>query len=213
MTNEDSAAAIASLAGAVSRAQEEHLARYVELLRESGARQNLMSSEGLERAEEHVVDCAALLQIVELPGSPVGDLGSGAGLPGIVLSILRPRQRFVLVDSRRSKIVFLKRAARELGLGNVEVVHERLEMLRGRISFDLAVSRALGSIRRSLEPSLELLAAGGRLVLYKGPGWGDERESATRVAAACGAELESESRVALPGLDRTTTFVTFRRAK
>ena len=97
----------------------------------------------------------------------------------------------------------------ELGLANAEVLHERLQALGGQMSFDLAVSRAIGAVKRTLAPSLSLVAPGGRLVLYKGPRWRDERASAERIAHGVSASLAETTDVELPGLNRTTTFVTF----
>ena len=77
------------------------------------------------------------------------------------------------------------------------------------MSFDMAVSRALGKIEKTLAPSLALVARAGRLVLFKGPKWREERELASSIAREQGFVLGREVDVLLPGLDRTTTFVEF----
>ncbi len=205
-------AAITDLAGSMSAEAGRHLEVYAALVSDMGKRWNLMSRSALERVEEHVIDSAALLKAVEIDGCSVGDLGSGAGLPGVVLAILRPSCQVTLVDSRRSKIVFLEHVVRTMGLLNVRVVHERIEKLVGTEGFDIAVSRALGSTGDTLGPSLSVVNPGGRLVLYKGPKWIEERDEAMELARAAGAPLEEEPRVELPGLERTTTFVVFRTA-
>ncbi|MFH1501713.1 MAG: 16S rRNA (guanine(527)-N(7))-methyltransferase RsmG [Candidatus Eisenbacteria bacterium] len=210
MTQEALRDAILALRGRASDDEVDRLAEYCRLLRRVGRGRNLVSANSLERLEEHVVDCASLLSATDVSEESVGDLGSGAGLPGIVLAVLCPAVSVSLIDARRSKVVFLRQAVRELGLRNTEIVHERLENLVGKASFDMAVSRALGSIDRTLATSLALLSPGGRLVLYKGPKWPDERARAEAIGRGAGAELVGEVDVELPGLHRTTTFVTFR---
>lgn len=212
MTEPTLSAAIADLVGNVSTAAGRHLEVYGALVSGMGKRWNLMSRGALERVDEHIIDSAALLRAIEIEGCSVGDLGSGAGLPGIVLAILRPSCEVTLVDSRRSKIVFLEHVVRTMELPNVRIIHERMEKLVGSEGFDVAVSRALGSIVDTLGPSLSLVNPGGRLVLYKGPKWIEDRDEAIEVARAAAASLEEERRIELPGLERTTTFVVFRTA-
>jgi 16S rRNA (guanine527-N7)-methyltransferase len=201
--------AVAALAGGLDASARGRLVEYGRLVTTSGRRWNLMSPRALARLDEHIVDSAAVLSVLDTGQCALADLGSGAGLPGVVLAILRPETNVSLVDSRRSKIVFLEHAVRELGLENAEVVHARLEDLPGGREFDLAVSRALGRVENTLEPSLALLRAGGRLVLFKGPKWAAEREAAEAAAVRYGAVLEREVDVELPGFGRTTTFVVF----
>jgi 16S rRNA (guanine527-N7)-methyltransferase len=199
---------VAQLAGGLSEEQASVLRSYCDLVRDAGSRWNLMAPSALARVEEHVVDSAAALVAVDLSEASVADLGSGAGLPGIVLSVLRPGWRTSLVDSRRSKAVFLREAVRVLRLGNAVVVHDRVEALGGA-GFDLALSRALGSIESTLVPSLRTIRAGGQLVLYKGPRWTGERARAEELARGAGGLMVAEKNVGLPGLNRATTFVTF----
>ena len=170
---------------------------------------NVVSRRSLGSLGEHFVDSAALLSFAELGRGSVGDLGSGAGFPGVVAAIMRPQASVTLVDSRRGKVVFLKDVKRRLGLENVTVVHGRLEELQGRMQFALATARALGSVAEVLASCLGLVAPGGKLVLFKGPRWSDEVEQAREIAGQLGAEIGRTETVALPGLDRATTFVEF----
>jgi 16S rRNA (guanine527-N7)-methyltransferase len=169
----------------------------------------VVSRGATSRLGEHFVDSAAVLSVIDVGGRRVVDLGSGGGLPGVVVAVLRPSAQVVLVDSRRSKVAFLKGVQRALRLPNVEVVRGRLEELVGLREFDVGLSRALGRIERTLAKSLRLVADDGRLVLFKGPQWRDEADTAVAIAAEEGAMLEREAAVALPGSDRTTTYVVF----
>ncbi|MCK4915840.1 MAG: 16S rRNA (guanine(527)-N(7))-methyltransferase RsmG, partial [Candidatus Eisenbacteria sp.] len=170
---------------------------------------NVVSRRSLGSLGEHFVDSAAMLSFADPCQGSLGDLGSGAGFPGVVVAIMRPEASVTVVDSRRSKIVFLKDVKRRLGLENVTVVHGRVEELRGHMQFGLVVARALGSTKAVLASCLRLVAPGGELVLFKGPLWGDEIEGVRVVAAQEGAEIVRTRTITLPGLDRATTFVAF----
>lgn len=200
---------IETVGGPLSDVQAELLEVYGQAILRASREMNLVSRRSLSSLGDHFVDSAALLSFVDPIECSLGDLGSGAGFPGIIVAIMRPQVRVALVDSRRSKVVFLKGVKRRLGLENVRVVHGRLEELGGSVEFDVATARALGSIESVLAPCLRLVAPGGKLVLFKGPRWSDEVEVARGIAAQEGANIARTETVALPGLDRRTTFVEF----
>jgi len=197
------------LAGPVTREQSELLTAYGDAIVESSRRVNLVSRKSLVAIDEHFVDAAALLSFTNLGGGDLGDLGSGAGFPGVVVAVLRPGVSVTLIDSRRSKVVFLKDVTRRLRLENVTVVHGRLEDLAGQHGFGLAVARALGSTEKVLAPCLRMVAPGGRLVLFKGPRWSEEASLASRIASEEGARIVRTESISLPRLSRATTFVEF----
>jgi 16S rRNA (guanine527-N7)-methyltransferase len=175
-------AAIEALAGTISEAQCDLLTRYARRLARASGRVSVISQESLGRLEEHFVDSAAVLAAVDIEGRSVADLGSGGGFPGVVVAVLRPSAAVTLVESRRAKVAFLKQVLRDLDLPNLEIAHSRLEDLTGTCVFEVALSRALGGIDRTLGPSLRLVADGGRLVLFKGPRWPQEAEEARAIA-------------------------------
>ncbi|MDX1460319.1 MAG: 16S rRNA (guanine(527)-N(7))-methyltransferase RsmG [Xanthomonadales bacterium] len=129
--------------------------------------------------ERHLLDCASVLPLVE--GRFLLDVGSGAGLPGLVLAILRPSLECTLIDSARKKVRFLRHAARELGLGNVNAVHGRVESWRESPLPQTIVSRAFASVLDFAGCVRHLVTPGTRLVAMKGrqpgrelsglPGW------------------------------------------
>jgi 16S rRNA (guanine527-N7)-methyltransferase len=201
--------AIEELAGPLEDAQAEQLASYGRLIITSSPRVNLVSRRSLDSLPEHFVDSAALIRFSDPDGESIADLGTGAGLPGLVVAILRPSARVTLVDSRRSKVVFLKDAVRKLEVMNVDIVHERIEALAGKLEVLFATARALGEASDILPDCLRLVAPGGRLVLFKGPGWSEEREAVDASARLEGAEIARTETVVLPGYDRATTFVEF----
>lgn len=201
--------AIEKLAGPVSDRQRALLVSYAERILTAREGLRVVSRRSLERLSEHFVDSAAVLSVIDVADRSVVDLGSGGGLPGVVVAVLRPTARVTLVDSRRGKVAFLKGVLRELELPNVEIVRARLEGLAGTRTFEIGVSRALGTIEDSLAASLRLIGVGGRLVLFKGARWPQEAGTAEAIAEREGAELERTAKVELPGMDRVTTFVVF----
>lgn len=205
LTRED----IERLAGPVADGQMSLLSRYAEAIRESAGRMNLLSRRSVACLEEHVLDSAALLSFTDVEGREVGDLGSGAGLPGVVVAILRESARVTLIDSRRSKVVFLKRVKRVLELENVRIVHARLEELTETESFDIAAVRALERGAAMLPVCLRLVSPGGRLVLFKGPKWAEEREGMCRTARQEGFAVGRTKDVEVGSSGRVTTFIEF----
>ena len=146
---------------------------YVRLLLEANARLNLTRVVGPDAvALLHLLDAVAALPLLPPDAARAVDLGSGGGVPGIVLAIARPAVHWTLVDSVAKKAHALRAFAERLGLANVEVIASRAELLgRGpsRESFDLVTARALASLPVLAEYALPLLRVGGRLLAWKGP--------------------------------------------
>jgi len=117
--------------------------------------------------ERHLLNCGVLAEAVP-PESTVVDLGSGAGLPGIVLAIARPDLRITLVEPLLRRASFLEEVVEDLGLDGVEVVRGRADDLHGRRLFDVVTSRAVAPLERLLRWSMPLVAPRGALVAMKG---------------------------------------------
>lgn len=129
--------------------------------------------------ERHLVNCALLGRAIE-PGVAVCDIGSGAGLPGLVLALDRPDLRLTLVEPLLRRTVFLEEAVAEIGLSNVSVLRARAEELHGHRTFEVVTSRAVAPLGRLLDWSMPLVAPGGVLVAMKGASAAAEIESAAR---------------------------------
>jgi 16S rRNA (guanine527-N7)-methyltransferase len=149
----------------VSRETVEKLEAYVALLREENAHQNLVSASTVDTVwERHIVDSAQLAPFERRPGASWVDIGSGAGLPGIVLACL-VEGPVTLVEPRRLRADFLHRCTESLDLG-ANVVCTRAERVGGR--FDVITARAVAPLARLLEISHHLSTGKSRWVLPKG---------------------------------------------
>lgn len=176
--------------------------RYVRLLLDANRRLNLTRVvEPAAVARLHLLDALSALPLTDaLPdsvrgGRPRLDLGSGGGVPGLVLALARPGERWVLVDSVRKKADALRGFVDALALANVEVVDERAEVLgrdashRGR--YAVVTARACASLPVLAEYALPLLAEGGTLVAWKGPMADDELRDGAAAAATLGGGAPS----------------------
>jgi 16S rRNA (guanine527-N7)-methyltransferase len=136
--------------------------------------------------ERHLVNCALLGEAVP-DGSDVCDIGSGAGLPGLVLAIARPDLTVTLVEPLLRRTTYLTEVVERLGLRNVEVVRGRAEELHGKREFSIVTSRAVAPLGRLLDWSMPLVRQGGALVAMKGSSAADEVTAAAKELRAHGA--------------------------
>jgi 16S rRNA (guanine527-N7)-methyltransferase len=114
----------------------------------------------------HVLNCVLLAPLLR-PGL-VGDVGSGAGLPGIVLAIARPDVSFVLIEPMERRIAWLNKQADELGLDNVTVLRARAEDAGGSVVLDQVTARAVSAFSKLIPLTVPLVKDGGELVFMKG---------------------------------------------
>lgn len=98
----------------------------------------------------------------------VGDVGSGAGLPGLVLAIARPDVEWVLIEPMERRVAWLSEQVTELGLGNVEIVRARGEDWKFGPTLDAVTARAVSALRTLLPTTAPLVRDGGELILLKG---------------------------------------------
>jgi 16S rRNA (guanine527-N7)-methyltransferase len=178
--------------------------RYAELLATDGLVRGLIGPREAPRLwDRHLVNCALLAELVPADAS-VCDLGSGAGLPGLVLAIARPDLTITLVEPLLRRATFLEEVVADLGLTTVEVVRGRAESLHGARRFDVVTSRALAPLGRLLAWSMPLVAPTGALLAMKGSSVGDEIEAARADLDEWGCG-EPEVRVLGAGLVESTT--------
>lgn len=156
----------------LSADQHDRLERFLAILAEANTRMNLTRIVDLEQARlHHVADSLTLLPYLPSGRLNIADLGSGGGVPGLVLAIVRPDCRFCLIESTLKKARFLREAAIGLELPNVEVLPLRAEDVGlgpQRESFDVVIARAVAEMVWLVEWCLPLMKHGGRLLAMKG---------------------------------------------
>ena len=161
---------------------------FVHLLATDGVLRGLIGPREADRLwERHLLNCLALSSAIP-QGATVADLGSGAGLPGLVLAIGRPDLEITLVEPLQRRTAFLDEVVAELGLTGVTTLRKRAEELHGTRSFDVVTARALAPLSRLLGWAMPLVAAGGELLAMKGSSARREIEDAAAELAGLGCE-------------------------
>lgn len=151
---------------------------YAHLLATEGELRGLIGPREVSRLwERHLLNCALVTDLID-PSATVGDIGSGAGLPGLVMAIRRPDLRVTLVEPLLRRTAFLEEVVDALALPNLEVVRARADALHGVRSFDVVIARAVAPLDRLSRWSLPLVRAGGAFLAMKGSSVRAELDSA-----------------------------------
>ncbi len=159
------------------------LEAYAALLAGAGVERGLLGPRETPRLwDRHLLNCAGVASLLD-PGQVVLDLGSGAGLPGVVLAAMRPDVQVVLVEPLLRRATFLTEVVDALGLSGVVVRRTRAEELAAHLLVDVVTARAVAPLDRLAGWALPLLRPGGRLLALKG-------DRADEELAACGAALQ-----------------------
>ncbi len=187
----------------LSEEQRQRLMRFLTLLMRWNRTYNLTAvRDPLEAVTRHLLDSLAVLPY--LAGSPVLDLGTGPGLPGIPLAIAQPSAHFVLLDSNGKKIRFVRQAALELELEGIEAIQARMESYRPPRKFATIVSRAVTELETLWQVAEPLLASPGRLLIMKG------RRPEAELAALSAPDPRCR-RLSVPGLEADRHLIEIRR--
>lgn len=148
-----------------------------------------------EAIDVHILDSLAGLRVLDRlsPVSPLVDIGTGAGFPGLVLACARSGWRFVLVDATRKKARFVQQMAALLTLDTVAVIWDRVENMGRKESFrerfQVALARAVAPLAVLVELALPLVTVGGAMLAYKGPNVAEELEQAENALEILGGEV------------------------
>lgn len=151
----------------------------------------------------HILNCVLMSPLVR-PGV-VGDVGSGAGLPGIVLAIARPEVSFVLIEPMERRVNWLNRQVATLGLDNVTVLRGRAEDVVSEVAFDQVTARAVSAFSKLVPITVPLVKDGGELVFLKGANAEKEitaAEKAIRKYHLTGVEVLTLGEGVLPEVTR-----------
>ena len=191
--------------------QIDALLAYLSLLQRWNATYNLTAvRDPAQMLVQHIVDCLAVIPSLSRTLDPAGarvlDVGSGAGLPGVVIAVACPAIQVVCVDTVGKKAAFIRQAAMELQLSNLRAEHARVEALKPP-PFDLITSRAFASLADFVTLTRHLLAPGGRWMAMKGQAPGAEL-----AALPAGVVLDTVEPLAVPGLAAERCLVWLRPA-
>lgn len=169
------------LRGVFASDRHEALEQYARMLATDGVVRGLIGPREVPRLwDRHIANSGVLTS--ELPrAAKLCDIGSGAGLPGMVVAIARPDLEVTLVEPLLRRTTFLSEVVEALGLDNVEVLRGRADSLHGSRLFDVVTSRAVAPLDRLLEWSMPLVSPGGELLALKGSSIHQEIEEARSV--------------------------------
>ncbi len=202
--------AAAELGLSLSAAQADSLLRYLALLQRWNSTYNLTAvRDPAQMLVQHLIDCLAVVGPVAKAlqgqgGSRVLDVGSGAGLPGLVIAVMCPALQVVCVDTVGKKAAFVRQAGLELRLPNLAAEHARVEALAAP-PFDLITSRAFASLPDFVTLTRHLLAPGACWMAMKG-----QRPEAELAALPAGIDVMSVETLSVPGLDAERCLVRMR---
>jgi len=189
----------------LSARQMELFEAYLDRLADGNQRMNLTRIVDRDAARVlHVGDALTLLPFLPRGEIRIADVGSGGGVPGLILAIARPEAWVTCIESTKKKALFLQETAAGLGLRHVHVSPERSETLgehRMRKAFDVATARALGNLSEVARFCLPLLKHGGKLLAMKGPKVMEELPTAKPVIRRLGGGKPVIHPVQLPGAE------------
>ncbi|MDA7687223.1 16S rRNA (guanine(527)-N(7))-methyltransferase RsmG [Pseudomonadales bacterium] len=150
----------------LSLKDSDRLLQYLNLMQKWNRTHNLTALPSIdEMVVKHLLDSLSIESF--LPSGTVLDIGSGAGLPGIPLAVVRPNQQFTLVDASFKRVAFLREVKRRLKLTNIDVIHARVEQLPNQ-AFEAITSRAFSSLPEMLDVTKHLLSDKGIWMAMKG---------------------------------------------
>ena len=189
---------------AVSAAARAKFARYLDLLNKWNQVHNLTAVRDVEeQVSRHVLDCLAVLPYIE-DAATLADIGSGAGLPALMLAIMRPQLAVTALESNGKKAAFIREAVRVLALANVQVVAQRVEDWQAPPQA-VIISRALAAADRFIALTAHLGDANSRWLLMKG------REAETLTVS--GFAIHAVYPLAVPLLAGERTLLDIRRER
>ena len=126
----------------------------------------------------HFLDSCLYLKGLDTSVTSVADVGSGAGLPGLPLKIMRPELNITLIEPTRKKAAFLRYVAGKLAFGGLRVMECTLQEAEGEVLVDVAVTRALWSVEEFVRRADSIVKPGGQMVMSKGPKLQEELKAA-----------------------------------
>lgn len=191
--------------------QIEQFYKYMNLLIEWNEKMNLTAiTEPKEIILKHFIDSIMILKYID-DNSKLVDVGTGAGFPGVPLSIMNPTLKITLVDSLNKRLIFLQEVVKELNLKNIEIVHARAEEFgqnkNYREKFDIATSRAVANLATLSEYLVPLVKIGGKIISMKASNAKEEINDAQKAIEVLGGKIEKIEEFDLPESDIGRTII------
>ena len=178
-----------------------------DMLVDQGELRGLIGPRELDKLwERHILNSAAVVAFLPHEGTIV-DLGSGAGLPGIIVAAMRPDAEVILIEPMERRCTWLAEVVETLNLGNVEIKRGRAEEYHGAFQADAVTARAVAPLDRLARWSFPLIRKGGALVALKGQRVADEVAPALKILRKYGAQdVEILVGTSLPRCESTTVL-------
>lgn len=195
--------------------QLEQFFAYMNLLIEWNEKMNLTAIvEPNEIILKHFIDSITILKEID-NNSKIIDVGTGAGFPGVPLSIMNPTLKITLADSLNKRLIFLQEVVNQLGLKNIEIIHARAEELgknkKYRENFDAATSRAVANLSTLSEYLIPLVKVGGKIISMKAGGAQEEIEAAKKAIKILGGKIEGIEEFKLPQTEIERTIILIKK--
>jgi 16S rRNA (guanine527-N7)-methyltransferase len=179
------------------------LEAYADLLSTEGVTRGLIGPREVPRLwDRHLVNCGLLARLIPVDAR-VADVGSGAGLPGLVIAIARPDLWVALVEPMARRVAFLEEVRTRLAVDSVDVVRARAELWTDPPRFDVVTARAVAALPKLLSWTMPLVADTGAVLAMKGSSAGEEIEAAAPELRRWGARAEIVTS-SVPGSSVTT---------
>ena len=197
--------------------QLEQFFDYMNLLIEWNEKMNLTAiTDPEEIILKHFIDSITILDKIGNE-SKVVDVGTGAGFPGIPLSIMNPTLKITLVDSLNKRLIFLQEVVNKLNLKNIEIVHARAEEFgqnkKYREGFDVATSRAVANLSTLSEYLIPLVKVNGKVISMKASDAKEEINEAEKAIEVLGGKIEKREEFNLPQSDIGRTVIVIKKEK
>ena len=178
----------------------ESILQYLMLLQKWNKTYNLTSiDDPANMVFRHVLD--SLSAVPYLQGDRILDVGTGAGLPGILLALARPDKAFVLLDSNSKKTRFMTQVCLEIKIQNVDIQHSRIEDYQPNPLFSTVISRAYSSLTQFYQQTIELCDGDGQILAMKGRLHQSELDDLFKLTSAKAIEIN------VPGLRAERHFI------
>ncbi len=196
---------------------------YLELVYEKNKVINLIGTKEKEEIFiKHILDSLSIFNIEllredKLKGKKIIDIGTGGGLPGILLAIFLPESEIYLLDKSKKKTIFLRETTEALELKNTIIITDRAEELSRkagfREKFDIVIARAVARFSILLELSVPFCNIHGKIIFYKSKKVFEEIKEHSETISKLGGEFKKLYDVEVPDLERFRTFLILNKVK